>query len=139
MDGMNKILIEREFGAMPSATEMEVVDILIVNKVPKKSVKFLKPNRMKGSCTPDLLIDGTDLWEIKSIEKLGKYTIEHALRTGLKQVGDGGSLVLDLRKLSVALEKKAARTIESEFLKRKSWKGLVIIVRYDGKVLIFKK
>ncbi len=136
---MNKILIEREFGAMPSTTEMEVVDILIVNKIPKKSVKFLKPNRVKGSSTPDLLIDETDLWEIKSIEKLGKYTIEHALRTGLKQVGDGGSLVLDLRKLSVALEKKAAKTIENEFRKRKSWKGLVIIVRYDGKVLIFKK
>lgn len=135
----NAILIEREFGAMPSITEMEVVDILIVNKIPKKTVKFLKPNRVKGSSTPDLLIDGTDLWEIKSIEKLGKYTIEHALRTGLKQVGDGGSLVLDLRKLSVALEKKAAKTIENEFLKRKSWKSLVIIVRYDGKVLIFKK
>ncbi len=136
---MDKVLIEREFGARPSVVEMEVVDILIVNKIPKKSVKFLRPNRVKGSSTPDLLIDGTDLWEIKSIEKLGKYTIEHALRTGLKQVGDGGSLVLDLRKLSVALEKKAAKTIENEFLKRKSWKGLVIIVRYDGEVLIFKK
>ena len=115
---------------------MEVVDILVLHKIPKKSVMFLKPNRTKGSSTPDLLIDGVDFWEIKSIEKLGKYTLDHAERAGLKQAPN---LVFDLRKLTVALEKKATTEIEREYRKRKDWKGLVIIVRYDEKVLIFKK
>ncbi len=133
---MDKVLIEREFGARPSIVEMEVVDILVLHKIPKKSVLFLKPNRTKGSSTPDLLIDGVDYWEIKSIEKLGKYTLDHAERAGLKQAPN---LVFDLRKLPVTLEKKATTEIEREYRKRKDWKGLVIIVRYDGKCLIFKK
>lgn len=132
---MKKVLIEKELGAMPSIIEMEVVDILVLNKIPKKSVKFLKPNRTKGSKTPDLLIDGV-FWEIKSLEKLGKYTLEHTLRAGLKQADN---LVVDLRKLTIVLEKKVTITIEKEFLKRKEWRGLVIIVRPDEKCLTFKK
>ncbi len=103
---MEGVLIEKELGAFPSTIEMEVVDILVLNKIPKKSVKFLKPNRTKGAKTPDLLIDGTDLWEIKSIEKIGRYTLDHAERTGLRQAPN---LVFDLRKLSVTTEEKATR------------------------------
>lgn len=120
---------------MPSVAEMEVVDILVLNNIPKKSVKFLKPNRTKGAKTPDLLMDGA-YWEIKSIEKLGKYTLDHAERTGLKQADN---LVFDLRKLTIVLEKKAAAQIKKEYHRVKSWQGLVIIVRYDGKCLLFKK
>ena len=130
------ILIEKELGATPSIAEMEVVDILVLNKIPKKSVKFLKPNRAKGSKTPDLLIDETFFWEIKSIEKLGKYTLDHAERAGLKQADN---LIFDLRKLTITLEKKATSEIEREFRKRKDWRGLIIIVRYNGECLLFKK
>jgi hypothetical protein len=131
----NIVLIEKELGATPSVAEMEVVDILVLNKIPKKSVKFLKPNRIKGSKTPDLLMDNA-FWEIKSIEKLGKYTLDHAERAGLKQADN---LIFDLRKLTIALEKKATSEIEREFHRRKGWKGLIIIVRYDGKCLLFDK
>lgn len=133
---MKRIFIEKELGATPSVAEMEVVDILVINQIPKKSVKLLRANRTKGSKTADLLIDNNAYWEIKSIEKLGKYTIEHALRAGLKQAEN---LILDLRRLPVSLEKKAVKIIEKEYLKRKNWKGLVMIVRFDGKCLIFKK
>ena len=129
-------MIVKEVGATPSVSEMEVVDILVLNKIPKKSVKFLKPNRAKGSKTPDLLIDGAFFWEIKSIEKLGKYTLDHAERAGLKQADN---LIFDLRKLAITLEKKAISEIEREFRKRKDWKGLIAIIRYDGKCLLFKK
>lgn len=133
---MKKILIEKELGAIPSVTEMEVVDILVLNKIPKKSIKFLKPNRRKDSKTPDLLVDETTYWEIKSIEKLGKYTLDHAERTGLKQADN---IIFDLRRLSIRLELKAIHEIEREFRKRKEWRGLIIIVRPDGKCLTFKK
>lgn len=133
---MKKILIEKGLGAIPSVTEMEVVDILVLNKIPKKSIKFLKPNRRKDSKTPDLLVDETTYWEIKSIEKLGKYTLDHAERTGLKQADN---IIFDLRRLSIRLELKAIHEIEREFRKRKEWRGLIIIVRPDGKCLTFKK
>lgn len=129
------ILIEKELGAIPSTAEIEVVDILVINKIPKRHIKFLKPNRTKGSKTPDLLIDD-EYWEIKSLDKLGKYTLEHALRAGLRQADN---LILDLRKLSEDLEKKAAREIEREYRKRKGWRGLIAIVRFDGECLTFHK
>jgi len=129
------VLIVKEIGAVPSVAEIEVVDILVLCKIPKKSVKFLKPNRNKGSKTPDLQID-VAFWEIKSIERLGKYTLDHAERAGLKQADN---LIFDLRKLTIALEKKATLEIEREFRKRKDWKGLMVIVRYDGKCLLFEK
>lgn len=120
---------------MPSVAEMEVVDILVLNKIPRKSIKFLKPNRAKGSKTPDLLIDGI-FWEIKSIEKLGKYTLDHAERAGLKQADN---LIFDFRRLTIALEKRATLEIEREFRRRRDWRGLIIIVRYDGRCLLFEK
>lgn len=133
---MKRILIEQEFGARPSIAEMEVVDILIVNKIPKKSVKFLKPNRSKGSKTPDLLVDGMMYWEIKSIEKLGKYTLDHAERAGLKQADN---LIFDLRKLSIVLEKKALAHIEKNFAITKAWRRAIVIVRPNGRCLTFEK
>ena len=100
---IKKVVIEKEWGAIPSATEMEVVDILVTNNIAKKRIVFLKPSRTKGAKTPDLQIDDA-FWEIKSIEKLGKYTLDHAERAGLKQADN---LIFDLRALSEALEKKA--------------------------------
>jgi hypothetical protein len=130
-----QVLIEKELGAIPSITEMEVVDILVINKIPKKHVIFLKPNRAKGARTPDLLIDG-EYWEIKSIEKLGRYTLDHAERAGLKQANN---LVIDLRKLDEVLESKAITKIEKDFRMTKSWKGLIVVVRFGGECLTFTK
>lgn len=132
---MSRILIEKELGATPSVEEMQVVDILVVNRIPKKRIMFLKPSRVKGSKTPDIMIDD-DFWEIKSILKLGKYTLAHAERAGLRQADN---LIFDIKRLNMQLQSKAVNEIEYEFLKRKGWKGLVIIVRPDNKCLIYKK
>lgn len=132
---MKNVLIEKELGAVPSTAEIEVVDILVLNNIPKERIKFLKPSREKGSKTPDLLIDDL-FWEIKSIEKLGKYTIAHALRSGLKQ---SNNLIIDLRKLGKQLEKKAIVILEKEFNMTKSWCGLIVIVRFEKKCLLFRK
>ena len=130
-----KVLIEKELGAFPSVSEMEVVDILVINKIPKFSVKFLKPVRVKGQRTPDILID-SEPWEIKSIEKLGKYTLDHAERAGLKQADN---LIFDFRKLGEAQENKVIKKIKSDFERTKSWRGLVVIVRFNGQCLTFHK
>ena len=132
---MIKITIELEIGARPSATELEVVEVLIAHGVAKESVKFLKPSRTKGAKTPDILMDGV-LWEIKSLEKLGKYTIEHALRAGLKQANN---LIIDLRSLDEPSENKSLKKLKDEFDRVKNWKGLVVIVRFNGECLTFKK
>ena len=132
---MPRIIIEKEWGAIPSTSEIEVVDILVANKIPKSRITFLKPNRTKGAKTPDLLIDDA-YWEIKSIERLGKYTVDHAERDGLRQANN---LVMDLRRLSEALENKAITKIEKDFRRTKSWRGLVVIVRFNGTCLTFMK
>lgn len=130
-----KILIEKELGAIPSVAEMEVVDILVLNKIPKVCVKFLKPSRVEGMKTPDILIDEVP-WEIKCIEKTGKYTLEHALRTGLKQANN---LVVDLRKQGRISEDKTIIRLKSQFDRTRSWRGLIVVVRFNGECLIFKK
>lgn len=132
---MSKVIIELELGAKPNEQEIEVVNILVINNIPKTSVKFLKPSRAKGAKTSDLSIDGVP-WEIKSIEKLGKYTIEHALRAGLKQANN---LIIDLRSLSKSSENKGLKKLKIEFDRTKSWKGLVVIVRFNGECLTFSK
>lgn len=129
------VVIEKELGAMPTKEEMEVADILVLNRIPKKRVRFLAPKRIKGSKNPDLLIDGV-IWEIKTVEKLGKNTLDHAERKGLKQADN---LIFDLRKLTMILERKAMLELEREFLKRKGWRGLIVVVRPSGKCLHFKK
>lgn len=134
--GKKQIRPELEAGARPNATEIEVVEILISEGIVKKCVMFLKPSRIKDDHTPDILMDEKVLWEIKSLEKFGKYTLEHALRQGLRQADN---LIIDLRRLSIPLEKKATSKIKEEYLKRKNWKGLIVIVRYDGKCLTFSK
>jgi hypothetical protein len=123
---MPKVLIEKELGATPTITESEVVDILVQNGVVKKHVLFLRPNRVAGSKTPDIQIDHAIKWEIKSITKDGKYTLEHSLRLGLSQ---SKNLVIDIRKLSGQVQLKYSHRIEAEYLKRKSWLGAIIVLR----------
>ncbi len=129
------IIIELELGARPSTTELEVVEVLVAHEVVKESIKFLKPSRTKGAKTPDILMDGVP-WEIKSIEKLGKYTLDHAERAGLRQADN---LIFDFRKLSRSLEGKVIKRVKSDFQRTKSWKGLVVVVRFNGECLTFKK
>lgn len=123
---MSKIVIEKELGATPTIIESEVVDILVQNGIVKEHILFLKPNRIAGSKTPDIQIDYDVKWEIKSITKDGKYTLEHSLRLGLSQ---SKNLVIDIRKLGGQVQSKYSHRIEMEYRKRKSWLGAIIVLK----------
>ncbi|MDR2524152.1 MAG: hypothetical protein LBC95_01230 [Candidatus Nomurabacteria bacterium] len=124
-----KVLIEKELGATPTEIESQVVDILVINKFAKKHILFLRPNREKGSRTPDIHVDDDLRWEIKSVEKNGKYTLDHAERAGLKQ---SENLIFDLRKLKKYDEEKITRTLKKDFRITKKWRRLIIITREEG-------
>jgi hypothetical protein len=135
---MSKIVIEKELGATPTIIESEVVDILVLNGVVKEHVLFLKPNRIAGSKTPDIQIDRDMKWEIKSITKDGKYTLEHSLRLGLSQ---SKNLVIDIRKLGGRVQSKYSHRIDTEYHKRKSWLGAIIVLKGHkaNEILTLKK
>lgn len=132
---MSKVRIEKELDAVPTENEIQVVDILVKNKIPKEHILFLKPNRQKGSRTPDIIIDHTLKWEIKSVEKDGKYTLDHAERAGLKQ---SENLVFDLRKLSKPVAKKYEARLQKDYQRINKWTRLIIIDKKQ-KCLTFNK
>jgi hypothetical protein len=131
---MGKVVIEIELDAVPTESEIQAVDALVKNKIPKEHVLFLKPNRRKGSNTPDIEIDHNLRWEIKTPKKNGKYTFEHAIRAGLNQ---SENLVFDLRRIKTN-EDNAVRKLRMQFDKTKSWQRLIIIKK-DQKYLTFNK
>jgi hypothetical protein len=131
----NKVLIEKELGAMPTLSEIQVVDILVMNGFVKKHVLFLKPNRQKGAKTPDIQIDNDEKWEIKSVTKNGKYTLDHAERAGLRQ---SENLIFDLRKMKRTQAEKSVRHLNKEFKMIKKWRKLLIITK-EEKVLTCEK
>ncbi len=123
---ISKVVIEKELGATPTIIESEVVDILVRANFVKQHVLFLAPQRTSGSKTPDIQIDQDVKWEIKTITKDGKYTLEHALRHGLKQ---SKYLIVDIRKLSIALQERYTEKINREYQMTKSWRGGVIVLK----------
>ena len=135
---MSKVLIEKELGATPSVTESEVVDILVEQGFVKKHILFLRPDRTPGAKTPDIQVDGDTKWEIKSVTKDGKYTLEHALRAGLAQ---SNNIIVDIRKLSAPIQQRYSQKIEQEYSRRKSWCGAVVVLRSQrtSAILTFRK
>lgn len=117
-----KIIIEKELGAFPTVDEMEVVDILVINKFPKASVKFLKPSRIDK--TPDILIDDTP-WEIKSPKSNGSRTIEHAVRSASKQ---SENIVIDLRESKLNTNRAVAQ-IKFHSVKRTNIRRLIVVTK----------
>ncbi len=131
----HKVFIEKELGATPTIEESEVVDILVRWGLAKKHVLFLKPVRTAGAKTPDIEVDHDVRWEIKSLEKHGKNTIDHAERAGLKQ---SENLVFDLRKLRNYNTAKVIRMLEKDYRQTKKWKRLLVVTKTE-KVLTIEK
>jgi hypothetical protein len=97
------------------------------------NVELLVPNQHKGSKTADIKMNGLE-WEIKSPTKLGKYTIDHATRDGLRQ---SENLIFDLRRIRNT-GKRATIKLEKDFMAAKRWRRLIIITK-EQKVLTFEK
>ena len=116
--------ITKEIGADLGEDEVRAALFLIDSGF---DVKFLRANRVAGSKTPDVEIDGVK-WEIKTPRKNGKYTFEHLIRTGLKQ---SENLIFDLRRLK-ASEANAITKLLKQFEMTKSWKRLSVITKTKG-------
>lgn len=82
--------------------------------------------------TADIIMDGI-LWEMKSPQSAGKYTIEHAFQAASKQ---SENLLLDLRRCKI-VEQKAMAKIEREASRRTKLKRVLIITK-GGRLLDIK-
>lgn len=123
---MSKVIIELELGARPNEQEIEVVNILVINNIPKTNVKFLKPNRTNDTKTPDITIDGIK-WEIKSPKSNGSRTIEHAVRSASKQ---SENIIIDLRQSQLNTN-RAISQIKFHSLRRTNIKRLIVITKSE--------
>ena len=132
---MGKVVIEKELGAIPTIEEIEVVDILVRCKSAQRRIIFMKPANRKGVRTPDIKIDDDIKWEIKSLEKHSKNTVDHAGRAGLRQAEN---LIFDLRKLRNYNSAKVIRMLEQDFTRTKKWKRLLVITKSEKVLTIYK-
>ncbi len=84
-------------------------------------VDFILPSQMKGIRTPDIKMQNLK-WEIKSPISDGNRSIEHAMRTALRQ---SENIIFDLRRSKISTE-RALSKIKSQIDKKKIKRFLVI-------------
>jgi hypothetical protein len=85
-------------------------------------IKFLEPNRAKGSKTPDILMHGRH-WEIKCPKGAGKYNLQHAFKTAVKQ---SENIVFNLYRMP-GNEENNIRKLEKMFKSSSSAKHMIVI------------
>lgn len=68
-------------------------------------IEFIAPTQLKGSKTPDITMLNLE-WEIKSPLSDGERSIEHALRSALKQ---SENIIFDLRRNKMSTEKALSK------------------------------
>lgn len=73
-------------------------------------VELIPPLQRKGARTPDIRMNGLE-WEMKAPMSNGKYTIEHAFRSALRQ---SPNVIFDIRWSKVP-QKKCISEIERRF------------------------
>lgn len=107
-------------GAYPEDHELETARFLAnLGYV----IEFVVPSRVKGQKSADIVMDG-ELWEVKRPKRLGKYTIEHAFQSAIKQAHN---VIFDLRNLA-SVQQSAIRQVEKWYEHRsRRVKGLLII------------
>lgn len=86
----------------PENHEMETVSFLANLGY---DIEFISPSQMKGVKTPDIKMQNLE-WEIKSPINNGERSIEHALRSALKQ---SPNIIFDLRRSKMSTEKTLSR------------------------------
>ncbi len=96
-------------------------------------VELVPPLQRKGAKTPDIRMNGLE-WEMKTPKSDGKYTIEHAFRSALKQ---SPNIIFDIR-WSKMLQRKCVAEIERRFNDFKKVKRVLIITK-SKKLLEFSK
>ena len=90
-------------------------------------VELIPPVQVRGVRSPDIIMDGV-AWEMKSPIGVGKYTIEHAFRSALKQ---SSYIIFDIRRLKTP-EDKSIHEITRRFNDFKKVKRELIISKAAG-------
>ena len=98
-----------------------------------KDIEFIPPSQIAHSRTPDIVMEGLK-WEIKNPRKNGKYTLDHAMKSALKQ---SNYVIFDLRKCDIP-EQTAVNKLKKDFDTVKKLKRLKIITK-SQKLLHFDK
>ncbi len=87
-------------------------------------VELIPPVQLKGARTPDIRMNDLE-WEMKTPKSNGKYTIEHAFRSALKQ---SPNIIFDIR-WSKMPQKKCVFEIERRFNDFKKVSRILIITK----------
>lgn len=124
--------ISMQIGASPEPHEIETVNFLARKRF-IKHIRFLAPNRHKGSRTPDTTIDGIK-WEIKVPKGKSSRTIENNFRSAVQQAHH---IIFDLRRTPLP-DTECLIQLEKEFRPRKKIKQLMVITKKE-KLLRFSK
>lgn len=112
----------------PEKYEIEAAGILAQHF--KTQVRFLPRNDHK---TADFQIGGI-AWELKSPTGLGKYNIQHALRSALLQ---SPNIILDARRSKIR-QNKIKQELQIQFIKTPKMKRLILITK-AGELIEFSK
>lgn len=117
-------------GVRPEDHEYETADVFLKLG---KDVEFIRPNRTKGSKTPDVKIDGV-LWEIKSPLGSGKKTVEKQLQRASKQ---SKNIIFDGRRTKLSddyMEKEIAKKFDLVRSLRR-----IVFIGKDNRIIDFRR
>lgn len=114
---------------IPEKHELEIVVVFLAMG---KDVEFLKPSRIKGAKTPDIVMDGIS-WEMKSPTGNKSYTIEEQLRRASKQ---SAYIIIDTRRTSL-FDTKIEKQIYN-YLKKSHTLKKVLVINKKSEVLDIK-
>ncbi|MDR1197217.1 MAG: hypothetical protein LBL08_03025 [Candidatus Nomurabacteria bacterium] len=119
-------------GAEPLKNEIATTNFLVAQNK-KTTIRFLAVSKAKGIRTPDIEMNGMK-WEIKNPRKNGKYTLDHAMKSALKQ---SHNVIFDLRQCIIS-ERNAVNKLKKDFKTVKILKRLIIITK-SRRCLHFEK
>ena len=97
-------------------------------------VELIPPVQRKNVRTPDVLMNGL-AWEMKAPMSNGKYTIEHAFRSALKQ---SPNIIFDIRWSKIP-QRKCIAEIERRFNDAKKAQRVLIITKNERILELQKK
>ena len=121
-----RVIVPCSVYPLPSKDELSAATILL--DYFKSDIIFI-PRRTYS--TPDFEVNG-EIWELKTPRGKGKYNIQHAMRSALRQ---SDRIVIDIRfhKMNAT---KAIRDIKHQAeLSQSKLKRLIVITKFSKKVL----
>ncbi len=110
----------RDHGIVLEKHEQATIKILADNGY---DVTLIRPSTTQGQKTPDIVVDGL-LWEMKSPEGKGKWTIKNIMQKASHQCEN---IIIDLCRLNRFPQKKYVEEVKMRFELMKLFRRLKII------------